>query len=210
MTYLIQHPDTVGGLLLEHLALTFVSLAIAIAIALPLGILIERNARIGGPILAVLGAIYTIPSLALFALLVPLLGLGFTTAVTALVAYAQMILVRNVVAGLRAVDPALREAAAGLGMTGAQTFLGVELPLALPVMLGGVRIALVSLIAIASVAAWINAGGLGTLLFEGIQQDNPEKIVAGSLCAAVLAICADLALRALETVVKSRYDSNTR
>lgn len=210
MTYLIERPETVGELFLQHLALTFLSLAIALVIAIPLGIAIERNDRIRGPVLAVLGAIYTIPSLALLALLVPVEGLGFTTAVTALVAYAQMILVRNVVAGLRAIDPALREAAAAIGMTPTQRFVGVELPLALPVLLGGVRIALVSLIAIASIAAWINAGGLGTLLFEGIEQDNPQKIVAGSICAAALAICADGALRALEILARSRYDPNAR
>jgi osmoprotectant transport system permease protein len=198
VTYLVEHPALVGGLLLQHLALTFTSLAIALAIALPLGVFITRNERAGGAVMGVLGAIYTVPSLALLALLVPFEGLGFTTAVTALVAYAQMILVRNIVAGLRAVDPAQREAARGLGMTGAQAFWRVEFPLALPVMLGGVRLALVSLIAIASIAAWINAGGLGTLLFAGIQQDNPQKIVAGSVAAGLLAICADGVLRAIE------------
>ncbi len=198
MRYLLEHPALVGTLLLQHLSLTFVSLGIALAIAVPLGILATRKERAGTAILGVLGAIYTIPSLALLALLVPFLGLGYPTAVTALVAYAQMILVRNVVAGLRSVDPAQRDAARGLGMTAAQTFFHVELPLALPVMLGGVRLALVSLIAIASIAAWINAGGLGTLLFAGIQQDNPEKIIAGSIAAGGLAICADVVLRAIE------------
>jgi osmoprotectant transport system permease protein len=198
VTYLYEHPALVGNLTLQHLSLTFVSLGIAIAIALPLGVLASRQERAGTAILGVLGTIYTIPSLALLALLVPFFGLGYTTAVIALVAYAQMILVRNVVAGLRSVDPAQREAARGLGMTAAQAFFRVELPLALPVMLGGVRLALVSLIAIASIAAWINAGGLGTLLFAGIQQDNPEKIVAGSIAAGALAICADLVLRAIE------------
>jgi osmoprotectant transport system permease protein len=202
MTYLFQHPATVGNLLLQHLWLTFSSLAIALAIAVPLGIVATRKERAGGAILGVLGAIYTIPSLALLALLVPFLGLGYPTALTALVAYAQMILVRNVVAGLRSVDPAQRDAAAGLGMTATQTFLRVELPLALPVMLGGVRLAVVSLIAIASIAAWINAGGLGTLLFEGIQQDNPQKIVAGSVAAGALAIAADVLLRAVERAAR--------
>lgn len=202
MSYLIGHPGLVAGLLAQHLALTFLSLAIALAIALPLGVLASRKERLGTAILGVLGAIYTIPSLALLALLVPLEGLGFTTAVTALVAYAQMILVRNVVAGLRSVDPAQRDAALGIGMTAAQTFWRVELPLALPVVLGGVRLALVSLIAIATVAAWIDAGGLGTLLFEGIQQDNPQKIAAGSIAAGGLAICADVALRGLERAAR--------
>lgn len=198
MSYLVNHPAEVAALLGEHLELTFVSLAIATAIAFPLGVFAARNARAGGAILGVLGTIYTVPSLALLALLVPVEGLGVPTAITALVAYAQMILVRNVVTGLRAVEPAQREAALGLGMTPMQALLRVELPLALPVMLGGVRVATVSLIAIASVAAWIDAGGLGTLLFEGIHQDDPDKIVAGSLAAAALAIVADALLRTLE------------
>ncbi|HXP93186.1 MAG TPA: ABC transporter permease [Candidatus Binatia bacterium] len=198
MKYLLEHPALVGTLLLQHLSLTFVSLGIALAIAIPLGIFATRKERAGTAILGVLGAIYTVPSLALLALLVPFLGLGYPTAVTALAAYAQMILVRNIVAGLRSVDPAQRDAARGLGMTATQTFFHVELPLALPVMLGGVRLALVSLIAIASIAAWINAGGLGTLLFAGIQQDNSEKIIAGSIAAGGLAICADVVLRAIE------------
>jgi osmoprotectant transport system permease protein len=202
VTYLFAHPVLVATLLGQHLALTFGSLGIAILIAFPLGVFAARNARAGGAILGVLGAIYTVPSLALLALLVPLEGLGVPTAITALVAYAQMILVRNVVAGLRSIDPAQREAALGLGMTATQALVRVELPLALPVMLGGVRLATVSLIAIASVAAWIDAGGLGTLLFDGIHQDDPQKIVAGSVAAGALAIVADAGLRALERAAR--------
>lgn len=198
MNYLLTHPDIVGGHLLEHLALTLVALAIALVIALPLGVLVHRVRRTAGPVLGVLGAIYTIPSLALFALLIPLEGLGFVTAVTALAAYAQMILVRNIAAGLDAVPAAQTDAARGLGFSDFQRLIRVEFPQALPVMLGGFRIAAVSVIGIANVAAWINAGGLGTLLFAGIQQDDPGKILAGSLASALLAIAADTGLRALE------------
>jgi len=179
MSYLLAHGDRVAGLFGQHVALVAASLAIALAIALPLGIAASRRPRAGAVILGIAGALYTIPSLALLALLVTLLGLGPVTAVVALVVYAQMVLIRGVVALLR-----------------------VELPAALPVVLGGVRVATVTLVALATVAAWINAGGLGVLLFEGILTQNDDKIVAGSLAAAALAIVADLALRAGERAVR--------
>ena len=203
MTYLFAHASRVGGLVGQHVVLVGVSLAIALLIAVPLGVLATRNARAGGVILAVTGTIYTIPSLALLALLVAAIGLGPVTAIVALVAYAQMILVRGVVAGLGGVDAALVDAARGLGLTARQTLLRVEFPAALPVILGGVRVATVSLIALATVAAWINDGGLGVLLFEGIGTDNPDKIVAGALAAAALAIAADLMLRGAERAVRT-------
>jgi len=203
MTYLFAHAPRVAGLLGQHLVLVGVALAVALAIAVPLGVLATRHARAGAVILAITGTIYTIPSLALLALLVAAIGLGPLTAIIALVAYAQMILVRGVIAGLRGVDAALVEAARGLGLTARQTLLRVEFPAALPVILGGVRVATVSLVALATVAAWINAGGLGVLLFEGISSDNPDKIVAGALAAAALAIAADLLLRGAERAART-------
>jgi osmoprotectant transport system permease protein len=198
VSYLFAHPREVAFLLAQHVELTAAALCIAFAIGLPLGVLAARNRRASAPLLGILGAIYTLPSLALFALLIPLLGLGFLTALVALVAYAQVILVRNVAAGLRGVPEALRDAARGLGMTPWQSFWRVELPQALPVIVGGVRIATVSLVAIANLAAWIDAGGLGVLLFAGLSNDDTGKIVAGSLASGALAIGADAALRALE------------
>jgi osmoprotectant transport system permease protein len=203
MTYIAAHAARVGALLGQHLVLVLVSLAVALVIALPLGVLAARSPRAGAAILAVTGALYTIPSLALLALLVAVIGLGQVTAIVALVAYAQMILIRGVVAGLRGVDPALVDSARGLGFTARQTLLRVEFPAALPVVLGGVRVATVSLVALATVAAWINAGGLGVLLFEGIGTNNPDKIFAGALAAAALAIAADLVLRAAERAVRT-------
>ncbi|HEY0614567.1 MAG TPA: ABC transporter permease [Candidatus Elarobacter sp.] len=203
MTYLAAHPERVGALLAEHVVLVAVALAVALVIAVPLGVLAARRPRVGAVVLGATGALYTIPSLALLGLLVAVLGLGKPTAIVALVAYAQMVLIRGVVAGLRGVDPALVDAARGLGFTARQTLLRVEFPAALPVVLGGVRIATVSLVALATVAAWINAGGLGVLLFEGISTDNPQKIFAGALAAAALAIVADLSLRAAENAVRT-------
>ena len=203
MTYLATHLGRVGALVGQHVFLVGVSLMVALLIAVPLGVVAARNARAGAIVLAVTGALYTIPSLALLALLVAALGLGQLTAIVALVVYAQMILIRGVVAGLRGVDPALVDAARGLGFTARQTLLRVEFPAALPVVLGGVRVATVSLVALATVAAWINAGGLGVLLFEGIGTNNPQKIFAGALAAAVLAVAADLSLRTAERAVRT-------
>jgi osmoprotectant transport system permease protein len=203
MTYLFAHLARVADLLGQHVVLVGVALIVALVIAVPLGVLATRNTRAGAVILGVTGVIYTIPSLALLAVLVTALGLGQTTAIVALVAYAQMILVRGVVAGLRGVDVALIDAARGIGFTPRQTLWRVEFPSALPVMLGGVRVATVSLVALATVAAWINAGGLGVLLFEGISTNNPDKIVAGALAAAALAIIADVALRGAERAVRT-------
>jgi osmoprotectant transport system permease protein len=204
VNFILRHPDIVAARFGEHVLLTAVSLAIALAIAFPLGVLTARNPRAGAITLTVLNVIYTIPSLALLAILVAIFGLGMPTAIVALVAYAQMILVRNVAAGLRDVSPAALDAADGLGFTRFGRLLRVEIPLALPAIVGGIRIATVSLIGIATVAAWIDAGGLGTLVFEGLHQDDPDKIVAGSLGAIVLALVADAALRVAERWSASR------
>jgi osmoprotectant transport system permease protein len=195
MTYIFKHPGEMATRLLQHLELTIVALLIASAIALPLGVLAARNARVRGPLFAVLNVIYTLPSLAIFALLIPAFGLGFVTTEIALVAYAQMILVRNVVAGLESVPAPLRDAARGLGMSTWQSLVRIEFPLALPIIVGGLRLATIATISIATLGGKIDAGGRGTLLFAGLSNDDPERIVAGSTAAAVLAIGADALLR---------------
>jgi osmoprotectant transport system permease protein len=184
--------------LAEHLYLVLSALSIACLIALPLGTFVARSKRFGGLVLQVLNIAYTIPSLALFAVLVPVFGIGSTTAIVALTVYAQMLLVRNVALGLRGVPVTLVEAARGLGMTPWQQFWRVEFPQALPVILGGVRLATVALIALATLGAWVDAGGLGVLILYGLQHDAPDRTIAGSLVAALLAIGADRGLRALE------------
>jgi len=198
MRYLAENPGVVLHLVGQHLWLTFVSLALAIAIALPLGVLAAREPRARGVLMGVFGIIYTIPSLALFVLLIPVMGLGFVPAVTALVAYAQVILIRNVTVGLLGVDPAALEAAQGMGMTPLQRFRRVELPLAMPVILAGVRIAVLAIIGIGTIAAFINGGGLGVLLFTGVAQSHPDKIIAGALGASGLALGAGAIVRTLE------------
>jgi osmoprotectant transport system permease protein len=196
--YLFDHPGQVLDLTVEHLELTATALAVALIVAIPLGVLVATVRPLSLPILIALGAIYTIPSLAFLVFLIPSLGLGRTPAVVVLAAYAQLALVRNIAAGLRGVDAATLEAARGLGMTSWQVFRRVRLPLALPVLIAGVRIALVTTIGLATVTAWINAGGLGTLLFDGISRDYPSLILAGAVAIAALSLLADLALRLIE------------
>ncbi|MGC9040419.1 MAG: ABC transporter permease [Roseiflexus castenholzii] len=191
MRYLIDNLPYVLSLAGQHLLMSGVSLAIALAIALPMGIICARVAWLRSLVLGILGIIYTIPSLSLFVLLIPFTGLGLRPAVIALVAYAQLVLVRNVVVGMTGIDPAIVEAARGMGMTALQRLWRVELPLALPIILAGVRVATLSIIAIGTIAAFINAGGLGLLLFDGVRSSNPEKIIAGAVAVSVLAIGAN-------------------
>jgi osmoprotectant transport system permease protein len=198
VSFLLRHPGEVALRLAQHVELVVLALVVACAVALPLGVLVARRPRAGRAILAALNVVYTIPSLALFALLIPLLGIGVPTALVALVAYAQMILVRNVAVGLNGVPAPLLDAARGLGMSARQTFWRVEVPQALPVIVGGVRLAAITLVALAALAAWIDAGGLGVLILYGLEHDDPSRAVAGALAAALLAVAADVSLRALQ------------
>jgi len=142
--------------------------------------------------------LYTIPALALFALLIPLMGLGKTPAITALVLYSLLILVRNVAIGIREIPGELIEAADGMGYGPWRRLLRIELPLALPVIVAGVRITAVTQISVATVAAYINAGGLGDIIFQGITQDFTTKIVVGARLTSLLAIAADESLKGVE------------
>ena len=188
----------IAGPFIQHLRLTVIALALALAIAVPIGVLLARVRWLRGPVLGVLGVIYTIPSLSLLVLLIPLFGIGTTPAIIALVAYAQLVLVRNIVVGLTGLDPAVVEAARGMGMNSWQRFRQVELPLALPLILAGVRLATLSIIAIGTVAALVGAGGLGTPLLIGVTTGDTRKILAGSIAVALLAFGANFILRALE------------
>jgi osmoprotectant transport system permease protein len=198
VSYLINNLPLIAQLFVEHLRLTAISLGLSLLIAVPLSLLIVRWKWLQGPVLGLLGVIYTIPSLSLFVLLIPLLGLGVVPAVVALVAYAQLVLVRNIVVGLTGIDAAIVEAARGMGMSGWQRLARVEIPLALPLILAGVRLATLSIIGIGTIAALINAGGLGTLLFKGVSTGNRDEIVAGAIAVSALATGANQILRFLE------------
>lgn len=196
--YLRNYYDDVLTMFFEHAFLTVASLGIALGFALPFGYLLSRTKLMAVPSLAVLGIIYAIPSLALFALLIPFLGLGMKAAVTGLVAYSQLILVRNVMVGFQSVDRAVLEAARGMGLSGWRLLWKIQLPLALPVIIGGIRVATVSIIGIGTIAAWINAGGLGGLLFEGLYQNAAHKMMIGTVLVSLLAIVTNHALLWLE------------
>ncbi|MCU0492461.1 MAG: ABC transporter permease subunit [Chloroflexaceae bacterium] len=198
MNYLLANPEIVWELLQRHMYMVGVAVGLGLLIALPLGLLVNRFRWLAVPVLGTLGALYTIPSLALIILLLPIFGLNATSVIVALVIYVQIILVRNVVAGLQAINPAILEAARGMGMNGWQRWWRVQLPLALPIVLAGVRIAAVVAIGIAAIGAKFGAGGLGTLLFDGIAQNRFDKIAAGSLVLAGLALLLSLALLGLE------------
>lgn len=207
--YLVKYYDHMLWLLFQHMMLTVLALGIAMLFALPVGLLLSRVKWISVPVLSVLGIIYAIPSLALFALLIPLVGLGLKSAVIALVAYSQLILVRNVMVGFQSIDPAIIEAGKGMGLSSGQLFWKIELPLALPIILGGIRIAAISIIGIATIAAWINAGGLGVILFEGLYQNSVTKIVWGTILVSILAISANQLLSWLEkrSALRARGES---
>lgn len=190
--------DKVLGLLIEHIVLVAISLTISICIAIPIAAVISKFKKAQAPVIGTFGIIYTIPSLALFSFLIPLLGLGIKPAVVSLILYSQMILVRNMLAGIKGIDASIFEAAAGMGMNKSRIFWKITLPLALPVLIAGIRIAAISMIGTATIAAFINAGGLGRLIFEGIYQDHSDKIIAGTIAVVVLAVSTEVALRLLE------------
>ncbi len=198
MGYFLQNPETILELTLQHLQMTFLAVAIAAAIALPIGALVTYQPRLNVPVLGFLGTLYTIPSLALIVLLLPLFGLNANSAIAAMVIYNQAILVRNVSVALSGIEPAILEAARGMGMSLWQRWWQVQMPLILPVFLAGVRLATVVSISIGTIGALFAAGGLGELLFEGVSQDRPDKIWAGAIAVALLAFALNSALRALE------------
>ncbi|MDB5589932.1 ABC transporter permease [Enterovirga sp.] len=199
MVWAIENGDVLLEATLQHLALVGQALAISLAIALPLGILAARRPRLHGVVMALAGALYTVPALALFALLVPLMGLGQGPALVAIVSYSLLVLTRNVAVALREVPADILDAADGMGFSRGRRLLRVELPLAAPVILAGIRLTAVLQISVATVAAFIGAGGLGDLIFQGITQDHGDKVVAGAVAASLLAVAADESLRRLET-----------
>lgn len=188
------HASEVWLLVRQHLGLVVISTGVAITIGLPLGILVSRRPAWQRPVLGLANVCQTVPSLALFGLLIPVLGIGAWTAIAALVVYALLPIVRNTYAGITGVDPAVREAARGMGMTNAELLRHVELPLAAGVILAGVRVATVVSVGIATIAAAIGAGGLGVYIFRGVAMVDDTLILAGAVPAALLALLLDAVL----------------
>ena len=196
--FLLRYPEKVFVPLLQHVELTGLTLLISIVIASALSLLLMRSRWLSQIVVGFFSAVYAIPSMALFALLIPFFGLGEKTAVIVLVIYNQFILIRNILNGFHSVDPSVIESAYGMGMSGLQIFFRIRLPLASPAILAGIKIASVSTIGIATIGATINSGGLGTLLFEGLQTMNMVKILWGTLLSSLLAVAANFLLAALE------------
>ncbi len=200
--FLLKYPHKLYEPLLEHLEITAITLLISILLASLLSALIMRSKFLSQATVGFFSVMYSIPSLALFALLIPIFGLGKDTAIFVLVLYNQFLLIRNILAGFRAINPHVLEAAKGMGMSETQLFFKIRLPLAMPEILAGVRIAIVSTIGIATIAATINAGGLGVLLFDGLRTRNTVKILWGAILSSVLVIAANQLLAFLAKRLK--------
>lgn len=199
--FLVQNRGQILDLTLEHLWLVAASIFLAVLVGIPLGILITRVPRLNKLVLGTANVIQTIPSLALFGFLLPAPWIGARAsrlAILALTLYALLPLIRNTYTGIKGVDPAVIEAGRGMGMTGKQLLWQVEFPLALGVILAGVRVATVLCVGVATIAAAIGAGGLGELIFRGLTMVNNDVILAGAIPAALMAILADWSLGWLE------------
>ncbi|HWV24954.1 MAG TPA: ABC transporter permease [Thermomicrobiales bacterium] len=198
LDYFFNHLDTIRDLSLEHLRISLTALLIALPIALIVSVVGVWFKPARQPLLWTVGALYTVPSLAMLAFLIPSQGLGLRPTLILLVIYAQVFLVRNTITALTGVDASILEAARGVGMTPLQVLWKVWLPLALPVILAGIRIALITIIGLAILGGWVNAGGLGELLFAGVNTNNPPKVLAGLIAIVIVAVLADILLRIIE------------
>ncbi|QQL48989.1 ABC transporter permease/substrate-binding protein [Mucilaginibacter ginkgonis] len=192
--FMVQESDKLGTQTLEHVGLTFIALLLAIIIGLPLGIFIARRQKLSGLVLGIAGVLQTIPSIALLGFMIPVLGIGPKPAIAALLIYALLPVIRNTFTGITGVDASVKEAATAMGMSKAQMLTKVELPLAMPVILAGIRTAAVINVGVATLASLIAAGGLGEFIFGGISLNNTNMILAGAIPAALLAILFDVVL----------------
>lgn len=200
--YALKYPEKLYGALFEHLELVAVTLVLSLILAAALTVCAMYLKRVEAVLVYLFSVIYSIPSLAMFAMLIPVTGLGKGTALLVLILYNQYLLLRNFIAGLNGVDPAVTEAAAGLGMTTMQILFGIRLPLAKRAVFTGIRLAVVSTTGIATIAASINAGGLGTILFDGLRTLNLVKILWGTVLSAGLAIALNVGLGKIERKIK--------
>ncbi|MFN2484016.1 MAG: ABC transporter permease [Candidatus Limnocylindria bacterium] len=208
--WIVDHLDEVVLRTLEHLGITVVAVAVGFVISLVLAIAISRRRSLYGPVTAVAGVLYTVPSLALFGLLIPFTGFSFLTLEIALVSYTILILVRNIVAGLDAVPEDIIEAAMAMGYTTWQRLWSVEMPLALPVVVTGLRIATVTTIGLVAIAELINQGGLSYFIIErGLLRFFPTAIILGSVLSILLAVGADVAFVRLQRLVTPYAQART-
>ena len=196
-----RHVDDIAAALREHVELTVAAVALGLLVSIPLALVALRWRRLASPVLAVAGVVYTIPSLALLAVLMPYTGLSRVTALIGLVGYTLLILVRNILAGIDAVPAEVREAARGMGFSGPGQLLRIDLPLAVPSIVAGVRIATVTTVGLVTVTALIGQGGLGRLILDGFTRDFRTPLVVGAALSVLLAVVADVALLGFERLV---------
>ena len=196
--YDLSDPGSIPSLFLQHLYLVGITMLISLIIAIPVGILVARYRRLYFPVITVSGLLYTIPSIAAFAILIPITGLTLATVIIPLVLYNQLVLIRNTAAAVNSVDPLLIEVGRAMGMKPQQILFRVTLPLALPVIVAGIRIATVTTIGIAALAALVGQGGLGSLIFQNIASGDFDAVAAGAILTALFAIVADLLLLSLQ------------
>ena len=206
--YFGRYAPKLMNALIEHLQIVGITLLISVILAFLLTVLVIKSERISNWTTQLFSVIYSIPSLALFAMLIPVMGIGRNTSILVLVLYNQFLLLRNNIAGLRSVDPSVTEAAMGMGMSEMQILYKIKLPLALPVIMTGIHLAVLSTIGIATIAATINAGGLGTILFDGLRTMNTYKIIWGTIFCAGIAWAADLILRMIEHILYKKVGLN--
>jgi osmoprotectant transport system permease protein len=199
--YDLSDPGSIPNLFLQHLSLVSITMFLSLFIALPLGLLVARHRRLYLPIITISGLLYTVPSIAAFMLLLPITKLSSATAIIPMVLYNQLVLIRNTVAAVNSIDPLLIEVGRAVGMNPLQILWRVRLPLALPVIIAGVRVATVTTIGIAGLAALVGQGGLGTLIFQNIATFDLDAILAGAILIALFALFADALLLGLQTLL---------
>jgi osmoprotectant transport system permease protein len=204
--FAVENRGAIAGMAFEHITIVGVAVGLAILTGVPLGIAITQNRRVADIVLYIASIIVTVPSIALFGLMIPILskigqGIGWLPAVIAILLYSQLPIIRNTYTAITNVDPALREAARGMGMTPLQRMWWVELPIAVPVIMAGVRTAVVMNIGVAAIAAYIGAGGLGVLISRGISQTDPRQLIIGAIAVSLLAIVADWTLLRLQKML---------
>ncbi|MCW8327434.1 ABC transporter permease [Photobacterium sp. SDRW27] len=201
--FILDNWEIIASRTAEHLSLVSLAVGLAILMGVPVGIAITQNQRAANIVLYVASIIITIPSIALFGIMIPVLsvigqGIGYLPAVIAVLLYSQLPIIRNTYTAINNVDPALREAARGIGLTNMQRLRLVEIPLAIPVIMAGVRTAVVMNIGVMAIATYIGAGGLGTFIARGISQSDPRQLIVGALAVSLLAIFADTILAMIQ------------
>jgi len=207
--FIVGNPDLILRLTWQHVCIVVVAVGCGVLVGVPTGIAITQNERAAGAVLRLAGIVMTIPSMAPFGVLIPILslinqGIGYLPAVIAIFLYSQLPIISNTYAAIRSVDPAVREAATGMGMRGFQRLRLVEVPIALPVIMAGIRVAVVLNIGIAAIAAYVGAGGLGFLIRAGITQTDARQVAAGAILVSLLALCADFLLLVVQRRLSPR------